>query len=90
MTGRKGGVTPTFDTYPDRGCSLAPSCLECPLPVCRYEVPGGIRQIRAMERDAEATRLMHEGLTPKEIGVSLGMPERSAWRSLKRDRERAS
>jgi hypothetical protein len=24
---------------PDNGCSVAPSCVECPLPDCQYDVP---------------------------------------------------
>lgn len=28
---------PEHLTYRDTGCSLARSCLRCPLPVCRYD-----------------------------------------------------
>lgn len=27
--------------HPDKGCSLAPRCLECPLPRCRYDPVNG-------------------------------------------------
>jgi hypothetical protein len=27
--------------YPDRGCELAPRCLECPLPRCRFDLVEG-------------------------------------------------
>lgn len=35
----------------DTGCALAPSCLACPLPYCKEENPGSIRQLRVAERD---------------------------------------
>lgn len=25
--------------YRDDGCSIAPRCLDCPLPACRYDLP---------------------------------------------------
>ncbi len=28
--------------YPDDGCSVAPRCLACPLPVCRYDGAAGL------------------------------------------------
>ncbi len=27
--------------YPDRGCDLAPHCLDCPLPHCRFDTVDG-------------------------------------------------
>lgn len=39
------------DYYRDTGCSIAPSCLNCPLPRCRYDVQGGARSMRLAVRD---------------------------------------
>lgn len=36
----KTGSTPTYSSYPDKGCEYAPSCLNCPFtPDCLFEVP---------------------------------------------------
>jgi len=29
--------SPIYGKYPDRGCNLAPSCLDCPLPQCKHD-----------------------------------------------------
>lgn len=42
--------------YPDRGCDLAPACLKCPLPVCRYDMPRGTNR-RMLESQALAIRI---------------------------------
>src|SRR6476660_8677048 len=39
--------------YRDDGCEVSSSCLACPLPVCRYEVRGGLAALQRAPRDAE-------------------------------------
>lgn len=34
------------DIYADHGCSVAPSCLNCPLPVCKYDAPRANRTVK--------------------------------------------
>lgn len=29
---------PTYEDYPDKGCNVAPRCLDCPLPQCKEDV----------------------------------------------------
>ena len=39
--------------YPDTGCNLSPSCLECHLPACKYDDPGVVPNKQARgERDS--------------------------------------
>ena len=35
------GSFPTASHYVDDGCEVSPKCLECPLPLCRYDDPQG-------------------------------------------------
>jgi hypothetical protein len=56
---------PEHVAYQDTGCNLAPRCLTCPLPVCKYDspwaaarspdmpakrVPEGVRYVRRLPR----------------------------------------
>ena len=48
---------PENATYRDDGCDLHPRCLSCPLPVCRYDVPGGKRAVLNVYRNQQIARL---------------------------------
>ena len=39
----RADALPEHTRYRDDGCDLFTSCLTCPLPRCRYDVPGGAR-----------------------------------------------
>ena len=41
---------------PDKGCAVAARCLECPLPVCRYDIPPSEwqRTVRAVQLRLQA------------------------------------
>lgn len=67
LCGSESTLKPIKMHYRDTGCSLAPRCLECPLPRCRYDEPTparvNVRQARvvislervtALERAAKA------------------------------------
>jgi hypothetical protein len=71
--------------YPDNGCSASPSCLQCPLPQCRYDVPGGLQTLRAVKRRAEVEALRAEGLTAPEVAARLGISARVVYRIGERD-----
>ena len=62
--------------YRDDGCDLAPSCLECPLPECKYE-----SRVRLAERRSMA-RSMRETINVKEIAVRTGVSPRTVYRDL--------
>lgn len=76
---------PEEQEYRDVGCEVSPSCLRCPLPQCRYDVPGGLRQILNEARDAEVARLrFQEGVPVNEIAARFGLSRRTVFRILSR------
>lgn len=89
MAGRGHPVGFTLDDgilviHRDTGCSLAPRCLECPLPACRYEVSPGVARA-----DGDAKRLADmilAGKTVVECYEAMGISRRSAYRLIGRAR----
>lgn len=66
--------------FSDDGCSLAPSCLECPFPVCRYDVHGipGIKAEIKKEFIRKAKRMGYKRSDiAKEFGISLRVIHRA-------------
>lgn len=70
---------PEDRTFRDTGCSVAPSCLRCPLPVCRYDTATS-RPSRTPGRNQRVRELTEAGLTAVEIGKALGITKRSVFR----------
>jgi hypothetical protein len=69
--------------YRDDGCDVFPSCLSCPLPRCRYDVPGGARAMLNLARDAEIRRMRFEGdLDVEEIAKRFRVSRRTVFRVL--------
>ena len=68
--------------YRDDGCEVAPKCLECPLPRCRYDVKGGARVMINVDRDAEIERLRAEGYSHDDIAARFGVSRRTVFRVL--------
>lgn len=70
------------DSHPaDTGCSYYPSCLECPLPVCRYDM--GVKVSCRGLRNREIRQLASEGLSTEELVHRFSMSERSIVRIVK-------
>ncbi len=70
---------PENATYRDDGCDLHPSCLSCPLPVCRYDIPGGKRAVLNIYRDQMIARLRRDYTVPVVAGL-LGVSRRTVVR----------
>ena len=76
--------------YADTGCpdGLYPSCLNCPLSRCRYDVGGlgrGIRACLAEEKAKVVQALwLEEELTRQEIASRLGVSRDTVGRYLRR------
>ncbi len=70
----------------DDGCEVAPACLECPLPRCRYDEPGGLRGLLNESRDAEVLQARSRGQTIGEIATRFDISRRSVFRILRRGR----
>jgi len=74
--------------YKDRGCKLAPACLECPFERCKDELPPGQQQ--KIKRDAYIYELVSEGLRTAEIALKIGLSERNIDRAIEAHRRRIS
>jgi DNA-binding transcriptional MerR regulator len=76
------------DIYADHGCSFAPSCLECPFEVCRYDRGfAGNRVSKAqdrVERDKKITRMRAKGMQVEHIAKACGISGRTVARILSR------
>ena len=75
---------PEYLDWRDDGCEVAPHCLQCPLPRCRYDEPGGLRGILNESRDAEVLMARARGQTIGQIAVRFGVSRRSVFRILSR------
>lgn len=77
-------LPPEYCHYQDEGCEFAESCLNCPLPVCIYEEPGGKRRLLKRLRAKEMGRLFtSEGKGVKELAQIYGVSQRTVQRALK-------
>jgi|TARA_Y100000310_G_scaffold330779_1_gene403039 hypothetical protein len=83
-------TTETFDHYPDTGCLAGPSCLACPLPLCRHDDEAGYLRAIRQNRDVGIVAMVHEakdaGKKAKVARVArdLGVTERTVYRTLLR------
>lgn len=82
MTRRYRTALPEGMEWPDTGCDVAPACLSCPLPECRYERHRGLAQMQTARMRAAAVRLRDEGLTPVQIAERIGRKKRTVYRLL--------
>jgi hypothetical protein len=78
---------PEHLNYRDDGCDLFASCLACPLPHCRYDVPGGARTMLNVIRDSEIRRMHFEGeAAVDEIARRFRVSRRTVFRVLRPSR----
>lgn len=77
-------LPPEDEIYPDAGCEFSPTCLNCPLPVCIYDEPGGKQAVLKRRRAAEMCRLHYqEGKTIRELAGIFRVSVRTVQRVLK-------
>ncbi len=77
-----------FYHYEDTGCEASDSCLDCPLPRCRYDDPAWYQRNRRLARDFRILRTMQqEALSIEETAVRFGITSRTVFRILQRCRE---
>jgi hypothetical protein len=77
-------LPPEYCQYQDSGCEFAPSCLNCPLPVCIYDEPGGRQRLLKKRRAAEMAQLfINEGKNIKEVAQIYSVSTRTVQRALK-------
>ena len=79
----RADALPEYTSYRDAGCDLFTSCLTCPLPRCRYDVPGGARAMLNRVRDEEIRHARLElGLPVDEIARRFRVSRRTVFRIL--------
>lgn len=77
-------LPPEYCHYRDEGCEFADSCLNCPLPECIYDEPGGRQHWLKGQRDREIVRRFYiEGRGVKELSLMFGISQRTVQRALK-------
>ena len=84
LTEEHSDFPPEYCQYTDAGCEFSPSCLNCCLPVCVYDEPGGKQALRLHRRMVEIIRLFQqEGKSVKELAGLFGVSVRTVQRTLK-------
>ncbi len=77
-------LPPEYCHYRDEGCELANSCLDCPLPKCVYDEPGGKQRWLKKLRAREIARLFTaEGKGIMELALMFDVSQRTVQRALK-------
>ena len=79
----RSDTLPENARFQDRGCDLSPSCLACPLPVCKYDDPSWIRRVDRQSRVNEIFSLREEGMTANDIAPLVGVSPRTVHRVLR-------
>ena len=80
--------TSEFYHYEDTGCEASDSCLDCPLPKCRYDDPAWYVRNRRLARDFRIVHTMQrEDLSIEETAMRFGVTNRTVFRILQRCRE---
>ena len=71
---------------PDRGCNLAASCLDCPLPTCKYDGPAARKSSRARpgKDQAIAKTIYEEKLSAEQAAERFQVTVRTIYRILGR------
>ncbi len=84
---RKEAPVPVFSPASD-GCEVSRSCLDCPLPLCRYEDPYWRREWNLVWRhQAIAAAVREQGKTVNEVAKEFGIARRSVFRILRQEKD---
>lgn len=73
---------PEHAQYQDFGCEVSPTCVTCPLPVCRYELPGGLASVQRRPRNSEVVDLHRRGVSVERLSQQFSLSRRSIFRIL--------
>ena len=77
-----------FYHYEDTGCEASDSCLDCPLPFCKYDDPSWYQRNRRLARDFRILRVMtQESLSIEETAQRFSVTARTVFRIMQRCRE---
>ncbi|MBI4219384.1 MAG: hypothetical protein HY682_04510 [Chloroflexi bacterium] len=83
----RSDTLPENSTYRDDGCDVSPTCLKCPLPVCKYDDPEFLRRTSRNARDEAILAARHsEGRSVAALAVRFGVSTRTVHRVLQAER----
>ena len=80
----RSDTLPENTRYRDDGCDAALTCLECPLPLCKYDDPGWLQRENRRTRDDEIFRLRSQQVSVAEISKRFGISTRTVHRIVQR------
>lgn len=80
----RSDTLPENTRYRDDGCEVSATCVNCPLPVCKYDDPGWLRRENRHDRDVEILQRRDEGLPVPDIARRFGLSTRTVHRVLQR------
>lgn len=78
----RADALPEMTRYRDDGCDISESCLNCPLPRCRYEEPGGLRALINSYRDEQMIQLRMQGMGVAELAEHFNVSRRTVFRVI--------
>ena len=84
----KRDALPEHLEWRDDGCEVAPRCLACPLPRCRFDEPGGLQTLLITARNQEVIDARRAGMAIKAISARFAISRRSVFRILQHTNER--
>jgi len=70
------------ERYPDKGCELAPTCLDCPFPTCKYDQHVGGQTLLKTTRDQEIRRRFQAGASVDDLIKAYNVSKRTVQRAL--------
>ncbi|MBI4297847.1 MAG: hypothetical protein HY676_04880 [Chloroflexi bacterium] len=78
-------ILPELYPYRDDGCEVSPSCLCCPLPICKYDDPGWLLREQRQKRDREVLTLKQQtGKSVPQLAHHFRLSQRTVHRILHR------
>ncbi len=84
----RADTLPENMNFRDDGCEVSFSCLNCPLPICKFDDPGWLQRESRQSRDeAMITARRVDSLSVAEIAERFEVSTRTVHRVLKQERE---
>ncbi len=80
----RSDTLPENTRYRDDGCDASLTCLDCPLPLCKYDDPGWLQRESRRTRDDEIFRLRQKRISVAEISQRFGISTRTVHRIVQR------
>ena len=80
----RSDTLPENTRYKDDGCDVSSTCLDCPLPLCKYDDPGWLQRESRRTRDDEIFSLREKRVPVAEISQRFGISTRTVHRIVQR------